>query len=95
MFRSRVFIDRRILRVRPPRDASPSEVNRASMEQNFKTKKQVLDASDNITNFNNFRTATSNNFDFIEPFHVGGDENDSLESLKIKNWRYHLTNNKF
>lgn len=39
-----------------------------------------------------------NNFDFIEPCDMVDDLNneiDSLDSIEIKNWRYHLTNNKF
>lgn len=47
------------------------------------------------TNNNNLKKTTlSSNFDFIESCDI--DEHvDSLESVKIKNWRYHLTNNKF
>lgn len=43
---------------------------------------------------NNNRTNISNNFDFIEPCDID-DEVDSLDSLEVKNWRYHLTSKKF
>lgn len=85
MFRSRIILDRRFTRIRrSPKPATENE-GKSSSEQN---KKQVNDK-------NNNRTTISNNFDFIEPCDVIGDEINSLDSLEIKNWRYHLTNNKF
>lgn len=41
---------------------------------------------------------SNSNFDFIEPCDIAEELNnevDSLDSLEIKNWRYHLTNNRF
>lgn len=88
MFRSRLLIDRRIFRTR--RDNSPTESElKTPKEQNNKREWQVNDDKNN-----NLRTTISNNFDFIEPCDID-EANDSLESLKIKNWKYHLTNNKF
>lgn len=41
---------------------------------------------------------SNRNFDFIEPCDIVDELNnevDSLDSVEIKNWRYHLTNNRF
>lgn len=86
MFRSRLLIDRRIFRARQSRENSP-------MENETSSRRQLADNNNNINN-NLRRTTLSNNFDFIEPCDIE-DQIDSLESVKIKNWRYHLTNNKF
>lgn len=84
MFRSRLLIDRRLFRTRNNREASPTDA-----EINNRISKLSQDS-----NNNNIRTDISNNFDFIEPCDIDK-QVDSLESLKIKNWKYHLTNNKF
>jgi hypothetical protein len=88
MFRSRLLIDRRILRTRRTQDNSAANISEQTTprEENNNSRRQ-------IDKNNNFRTTISNNFDFIEPCDV--DAVDSLDSLEVKNWKYHLTNNKF
>lgn len=87
MFRSRILIDRRFTRTR-----RSGETNRT--ENTERNSKEPTSRAQFRDNNNNNRTVLSNNFDFIEQCDIEG-ENDSLESMKIKNWRYHLTNNKF
>lgn len=61
----------------------------AIRDQNFSIR--INDANNNIHMMNN-------NFDFIETCDIIEHQNNtdnSLESLKFKNWKYHLTNNKF
>ena len=90
MFRSRGLIDRRLTRVRRRSgDTNPIE----NTGQSFKEPNRAQ-----FRDSNNNRTVLNNNFDFIEPCDIDGvidGKIDSLESMKIKNWRYHLTNNKF
>lgn len=83
MFRSRLLIDRRLFRTRHTREGSPTDT-----ERNNRISKLSQD------NNNNLHSNISNNFDFVEPCDIDK-EIDSLDSLKIKNWKYHLTNNKF
>lgn len=91
MFRSRLLIDRRL--TRRQRTTSPAD--------NFgRTSKEPTSGRfhDRVADSNNNRTAISNNFNFVEPKDFIGpfdDDVKSLHSLQIKNWRYHLTNNKF
>lgn len=87
MFRSRLLIDRRIFQVRRTRNDSPSGDIEISREPTTKGEWHVTDGN------NNSRSKNNSNFVFTEPFTV--DDDDSLESMKIKNWKYHLTNNKF
>lgn len=45
---------------------------------------------------NNIKVS-SNNFDFVDDHDDDDDDNDDIyevDSLEIKNWRYHLTNNR-
>lgn len=90
MFRSRLLIDRRIFQIRRTRNDSPTGDVENSREQTTKGEWHVTDGNNNI----NLRAKASNNFDFMEPFNVDEDV-DSFESMKIRNWKYHLTNNKF
>lgn len=84
MFRSRLLIDRQFTRGR--QTTRDENSRKTSKDHSFKRKAQFRDS--------NNRTVLSNNFDFIEPCEIEG-EIDSLGSQRIKNWKYHLTNNKF
>lgn len=58
------------------------------------TKDNELNKSIRTIDGNNNRS-DNDNFDFIEQCDDLNNEIDSLDSIEIKNWRYHLTNNKF
>lgn len=88
MFRSRLLIDRRILRTRRTRRSSTTDAPPSSPQDSNNNRKVTIDSN------NNFRTTFNNNFDFIEPDDVDV-VGDSINSVEIKNWKYHLTNNKF
>ena len=95
MFRSRFIFDRRFRKRNDNVDRSSNSGNKSSnatKETNKTSSSRVRTVDGN----NNRRD--NNNFDFIEPCDIVDDLNneiDSLDSLEVKNWRYHLTNNKF
>ncbi|KAG5671563.1 hypothetical protein PVAND_001756 [Polypedilum vanderplanki] len=101
MFRSKFLFDRK------SRRENASETN-STKETVVKVK--TIDGNNNNSNFsrnnstyrvrsiNHQQSRLGSNFDFIEPCDIVDDLNnevDSLDSLEIKNWRYHLTNNRF
>lgn len=94
MFRSRVIFDRKLWRKKKSNiSKSPSNNSSATKENNRNSSRiRTIDGNNNNTRRDN------NNFHFIEPCDIVDDLNneiDSLDSIEIKNWRYHLTNNKF
>lgn len=93
MFRSRLIIDRKFRRRNRNLDVSSGNISssNATKETNSKIRTVTVDGNNNFSR-------RENNFDFIEPCDIVDDLNneiDSLDSLEVKNWRYHLTNNRF
>lgn len=90
MFRSRLIIDRKFRRRNQNLDISNSNFTTSNATKETNSRVRTIDGNNN--------TRRDNNFDFIEPCDIVDDLNnevDSLDSLEVKNWRYHLTNNKF
>ena len=78
------------------RDNNLDRSNNNSSRDNNSTKE--TNKSNRIRTIDGNNKRDNNNFDFIEPCDIVDDLNneiDSLDSIEIKNWRYHLTNNKF
>jgi hypothetical protein len=107
MFRSKILIDRR---ARRRRDENDSHDGHSTVTKEKVTKIKTIDGNNNSStnndvsyrqqiNISRLRMSNNNsNFDFIEPCDIADELNnevDSLDSLEIKNWRYHLTNNRF
>lgn len=91
MFRSRLIIDRKFRRRNRNLDTSSGNISSSNATKETNNKIRTIDGNNNFTR-------RENNFDFIEPCDIVDDLNneiDSLDSLEVKNWRYHLTNNKF
>lgn len=105
MFRSSIFGDRKV------KTRTSSHDSNSTKEKTIKVKTVDGNNNNNNVhkNHNNNNNSSSrfshinrsrldNNFDFIEPCDIEDELNneiDSLDSIEIKNWRYHLTNNRF
>lgn len=94
MIRSRLIIDRSVVKIRPKNKPNEPKDDAGAIQSNEEPSKSSKGkAMDSNTNNNSNRNTNKNNFDFIVPCDIG-DEIDSLDSLEIKNWRYHLTTNR-
>jgi hypothetical protein len=94
MFRSRFIFDRRFRKRNDNVDNSNHHENTTQTKDTNKNSSSRVRTIDG----NNNNSRRDNNFDFIEPCDIVDELNneiDSLDSLEVKNWRYHLTNNKF
>ncbi|KAL7025244.1 hypothetical protein ACKWTF_013412 [Chironomus riparius] len=110
MFRSKILIDRRRKR-RDESDSHDghSTVTKdkitkiQTIDGNNNNNNNVSSTNNDVSyrqqiSISRLRMNNNSNFDFIESCDIADELNnevDSLDSLEIKNWRYHLTNNRF